>query len=242
MKQILQTLTAGFAMMLGAGAHATVVKYAYEAKVTSVSEFDSATQTYIYPQQSAFADKSVAIGNVIKGFFEYDTSAKLSTYQPPQEPGSKYMAYDLEAGRINYVDQATGLAFDSSAIISPGSIFSIGSIFVQDSLPIVEGYASDFFSMFQHVWYGDAKVESNIWLDDVYGHAFSESTLPVKLDLAAFQFAHIESTYASSMSGNRISFFADLTSLQRTEVPEPASAFLFAIAGAALIGAKRRRH
>lgn len=241
MKQIVQALTAGFALMLGAGAHAAVVKYAYEAKVTSVNEFDSATQTYIYPQQSTFAGKPVAIGDVIKGFFEYDTSAKLGSYQPPQEPGSTYRAYDLEAGRISYVDQATGLAFDSSSITTPGSIFSFGSILMQDSLPIAEGYASDFFSMAQHVWHSDASVDSLIWLDDVYGNAFSESTLPVQLDLSAFQFAHIESTYKVSMYGNRSSFFADMTSLQRVDVPEPTSALLFAIAGAALIGVKRRR-
>lgn len=237
MKYFTAALVLGTALLTGAGAQAAIVKYAYTAKVGTILERDGAADTYTYVNQSGFGGASVAVGDVLSGFIQYDTSAKLSSYQPASEPGKDYRIYAAgSSDYITYVDQNTSMAFESML-----SWNMIGTTSILDSAPVANGYASDYFSMTRAAVDDTMIRDADLWLHDLYGNAFRDTAIPAQLNLASFQFASISGSFIERNSSNWMQFSANLTALEQVEVPEPNGASLFAVAGLALFGLIRKR-
>lgn len=237
MKNIAKALVCLSAALVAAGANAAVIKYAYQARVSTLWEYDSQTDAITYVDRSDFAGTPIAKGDLIQGFFQYDTSAGLSSYQPDQQPGSVYRCYDSGAtNSISYRDPATSLQFGSMpAMNSPCGVQ------IQDSVPVPGGYASDFLYLSGIADSPAMFSSAGMWFDDVYGHAFSDAGLPLQIDLSAFQYASVNSAFVRRSDGDQMQFSADLTSVDRVDVPEPSSIFLFFAAGACVFAARRAR-
>lgn len=237
MKNIVRVLILGTVALMASAANAAVIKYAYEARVSTVWEYDSQTSSITYLDSSDFAGTPVANGDLVQGFFQYDTSAGLSSYQPDQQPGSVFRSYNLGATNfISYLDGNTSLGFGSMPAMN-----WFGGIMVQDSVPVPGSYANDFLS---YDAYADNEAmfsSAGMWFDDVFGNAFSDAGMPPELDLGAFQYASVDGSFVRHSDGDQMHFSADLTSLKRADVPEPSSGLLFLIAGASLFAASRKR-
>jgi hypothetical protein len=237
MKHVSKVLAAASIAILSSGAHAAIVTYRYDAKVTTVTEYDPATDIYTDVAGSAFAGASVAVGDRISGFFQFDSSAGLSSSQPTQAPGALIRSYDSAATDfISYVDQDTALAFSSMP-----SLNGLGMTFVQDSTPVPGGVASDYFLMSLPATDGAFFNGASMWLNDPSGNVFGSAGMPSTLDLSAFQDASVEAGFLRVSDKAFMGFSADLTALERADVPEPGSLCLFVIAGTALLRTRRRR-
>lgn len=237
MKRVSKVLAAVSVALLSVGAHAEVVKYRYTAKVSTVSEYDPATGTITQLSGSDFAGTPVAIGDTISGLFQYDTAVGLSDYQPTQQPGSVDRSYNAGATDfISYLDHDTSLAFASMPTMN-----WLGSTFVQDSVPVPGAFASDNFFMERYEQDDVFFKGAIIFLDDLYGNAFDTADMPAALDPSAFQYGSVDGSFMRTSDFNFMSFSADMTALERVAVPEPGSALLFAVAGAMLLGVRRRR-
>lgn len=237
MKAAVSILAAGLALSLSAGANAAVVKYAYKAKVSSVTEKDIATGNFHNVDRSDFAEKPVAIGDIITGFFQYDTEVPLSRFQPQQTAGSQDLSYASGATDfISYYDTMTGLAFESML-----SLNWLGATFITDSAPAVNAYAPDIFYMSRSAS-GDVFYKfANISLYNFTGNVFDDASIPASLSLASFSYAGITGSFLRTSDNDYMAFSADLTALEQIDVPEPNSTMLFAAAGLALFGLKRKR-
>lgn len=237
MKHVSKILAAASIAILSTGAHAAIVKYRYDAQVTAVTEYDPATDIYTDVGSSAFAGTAVAVGDRISGVFQFDSFAGLSSYQPAQTPGAIVRSYDAGATDfISYVDQDSALAFTSMP-----SLNWLGMSFVQDSAPVPGAFATDSFLMTLPATDGAFFNGATMWLADAYGNAFGSAGMPSTLDLAAFQSAGMEAGFLRISDKAYMGFSADLTSLERVDVPEPGSLCLFAIAGSALLRTRRKR-
>ncbi|QJE00827.1 PEP-CTERM sorting domain-containing protein [Massilia forsythiae] len=239
MKAVVSILATGLALSLSAGANASVVKYAYKAKVSSIREKDIVTGNFYNVDRSDFAEKPVAIGDIITGFFQYDTDVPLSRFQPQQTAGSEDLSYDSGATDfISYYDTMTGLAFESML-----SLNWLGATFVTNSAPAVGtyAYAPDTFDMKRSA-YGDVFYKSAyISLYNFRGNVFDNASIPASLSLASFSYAHINSSFLRTNDDGFMMFSSDLTALEQVDVPEPSSTMLFAAAGLALFGLRRKR-
>jgi hypothetical protein len=236
-KPVIQVLAVGLACCLGSAAQAAVVSYTYQAKVSSIVENAGPDLPFINVKQSNLGGTPVLLGDIVTGSFQYDTSVGLGSYQPDQQPGRDYRAYRSgEKDYINYVDKKTGLAFASDP-----SLNWLGLDQVMDSLPIPGGYAADFYSMVRYTSNDTLFASASLFLDDVFGNAFQSAAMPGQLSLGAFQFATLEGSFLRLSDSAYMSFTADITSLERVELPEPDSAALFAIAAGGLFGLRRMR-
>jgi hypothetical protein len=238
-KPLIRVLAAGLICCSGSAAHATIVTYTYQAKVSSIVEMTSADGSSIDVTQSNIAGTPVAIGDIVTGSFRYDTSVGLSSYQPPQEPGMDWRMYvSAPDDYISYVDKTTGLAF-----MSQPSLNWLATYQVRDSVPVPGTFASDFFYMSRSARNDFTYSDATIWLHDLYGNAFQSAAMPVQFDLSAFQFASVEGSFWRNSDSAYMRFAADFTSLERVDadVPEPGSAALFAIAAAGLFGLRKTR-
>jgi hypothetical protein len=236
-KTIIGAAAAGLAFFLSTGAHAAIVTYTYQAKVASISLLENPDGNFIRVTQSGFAGTSVALGDFITGSFQYDTTAGLSSYQPAAEPGAVSQMYASGAtDYIRYADQNTGLAFESMQ-----SMNWLGLTQVRDSIPVPGAYASDYFSMTRQTSDDVIFRAASISLYDLYGNVFQSAALPTELSLSSFQYATLQAGFLRISDSGYMSFSADITSLERAEVPEPSTAFLFAIAAGGLFGLRRLR-
>lgn len=237
MKNFAKIFVVGMAALIASSANAAVVKYAYEARVRLLWEYDRQTDTTTNVDHSDFAGAGISKGDLIGGFFQYDTSAGLSAFQPSQEPGSVYRSYNSGATNfISYVDMATGLRFESMQWMNwPGAVA------VKDSVPVAGAYASDFVSLSSNA--GNAAMFSNasLFFDDVFGNALTNADIPLQLDLGAFPDSSMSGGFLRRSDRNQMDFYADLTSMRRVDVPEPSSSFLFLVAGMGLFAARRAR-
>lgn len=237
MKPVIRILAAGLACYLGSAAQAAVVSYTYQARVNSIVENAGPDAPFINVKQSNLGGTLVLLGDLVTGSFQYDTSVGLGSYQPDQKPGVDYRAYKSgEKDYINYVDEKTGLTFASDL-----SLNWLGLNQVMDSQPIPGGYASDFYSMVRYTSGDTLFASADIFLDDVYGNAFQSAAMPAQLSLGAFQFATLEGSFLRLSDSAYMQFTANITSLERVEVPEPGSAALFAIAASGLFGLRKKR-
>jgi hypothetical protein len=236
-KTIIGAAAAGLAFFLSTGAHAAIVTYTYQAKVASITVQENPAGDFMNVAQSGFAGKSVALGDFITGSFQYDTTAGLSSYQPPAQAGVTYQMYDSGVtDYISYVDQTTGLTFESMQ-----SMNWLGNTLVRDSSPVPGAFAADYFGMTRQTSDGVIFQGATIFLDDLYGNAFQSTALPTELSLSSFQYPSLASSFLRISDSGFMMFSADITSLERVEVPEPSSAFLFAIAASGLFGLRRLR-
>jgi hypothetical protein len=227
------------ACCFASAAHATIVTYTFQAKVSSITERLNPNGDFVDVLQSGFAGTPVAIGDIVTGSFRYDTSVALGSYQPDQKPGLDYRMYDAGTmDSISYVDRTTGLAITSQPTLN-----WLGSYQVHDSVPIAGDFASDFFSMLLHAEPDGLFATSRLMLMDLYGNAFQSAAVPKELILSAFQYATVGGSFLRDSDDGWMSFSADITSLERvgTDVPEPGSAALFAIAAAGLFGLRKTR-
>jgi hypothetical protein len=236
-KRVSKVLAAVSIALLSAGAHAGIVKYRFDATVTSVTEYDPVADLYTDVGGSAFAGTGVAVGDAISGFVQYDTAVALSGEQPAQPPGASYRAYQSGAvDAIGYLDRNTSLAFASMPELN-----WLGMSFVQDSAPAPGTSTPDNFSMTRAATDGVFFNGATLWLNDLSGKAFGTADLPASLDLSAFQFASLNAGFLRVSDKAFMGFSADITALERADVPEPGSMGLFAIAGAALLRVRRKR-
>jgi hypothetical protein len=236
-KRVSKVLAAATIALLSAGAHAEIVKYRFDAKVTSVTEYDPATGIYTDVGSSAFAGADVTIGDTISGLFQYDTSVGPSDYQPTQAPGSLYRSFNSGAAdAVSYLDWNTSLAFSSTPELN-----WLGKTFVQDSAPVPGSSTSDSLLLSRAATDGVFFNGATIWLNDLSGTAFGTADMPATLDLNAFQFASLNAGFLRVSDKAFMGFSAELSSLERADVPEPGSMALFAIAGAGLLRVRRRR-
>jgi hypothetical protein len=233
----IRAVAAAFVFFLGTAANAGIVKYTFQAKVISIAEAENPTAAFVNVMQSDFAGTSVAFGDIFSGSFQYDTSVGLGSYQPVQQPGVVSRMYDSgPADVITYVDKATGLTFSSLP-----SLNWLGSSQVQDSLPVPGAFATDYFGMTHGAMDSSFFASATIFMSDISGNAFQSAVMPAELSLAAFQSARLTGSFLRLSDNGFMMFSAGLTSLERAEVPEPASAFLFALAASGLVGARRMR-
>lgn len=239
MKPLIQFLVAGLVCCFGSAAHATIVTYTYQAKVASIKERINPSADFVQVTQSGVAGTSVALGDIVTGSFRYDTSVGLSSYQPEQQAGSNSIMYDSGPNDyINFVDRNTGLAFSSQP-----SMNSSGLTEIVDGVPVPGAFASDMFAMLLGSMNDTMFASANIWLHDLHGNAFQGTAIPTELKLSAFQFASVEGSFLRSSDDAFMYFTADFSSLERVgaDVPEPGSAFLFAIAAGGMFGLRRIR-
>jgi hypothetical protein len=236
-KLFVRVLVAGVAFFVGSAAQAMVVTYTYQARVSSIVENAGPNAGFVGVKQSDFAGTPVMIGDLITGSFQYDTSVALGSYQPAQEAGVDYRMYVSGANDyITYVDKRTGLAFASMP-----SLNWLNSTQVHDSVPVPGDFAADYFSMDRSASDDVMYASAHIWLDDVYGNAFQSAAMPTQLELAAFQYGSVDGSFLRISDRAYMSFSADISSLNRVDLPEPSSAFLFAIAAGGLFGLRRMR-
>lgn len=237
MKRFTRVLAAGLICLVGNAAQALVLTYKYQARVSSIVENAGPGAAYVDVTQSDFSGTSVAIGDIVTGSFQYDTSVALGSYQPAQEAGVDYRVYASGANDfVTYVDKRSGLAFTSMP-----SLNWLGLNQVHDSVPIPGNFASDFFSMSRSADNDTMYASALMWFDDLYGNAFQSGAMPTQLDLAAFQVASVDGSFMRLSDRAHMSFSADISSLDRVDLPEPSSAFLFAIAAGGLLGLRRMR-
>jgi hypothetical protein len=237
MKRFMRVLAAGLICFVGNAAQAMVLTYTYQARVSSIVENAGPGMAFIDVTQSDFAGTPVAIGDIVTGSFRYDTSVALVSYQPPQDAGVDYRVYASGANDyITYVDKRSGLAFTSMP-----SLNWLGLNQVHDSVPIPGNYAADFFSMGRSADNDIMYASALMWFDDLYGNAFQSGAMPTQLDLAAFQFASVDGSFMRLSDRAYMSFSADISSLERVDLPEPSSALLFVIAAGGLFGLRRVR-
>lgn len=235
MKYFTRTLAAGFALFISTGVNAAVVKYAYQAKVTSIVEHNHENDEFSRVTYSEFAGASMAVGDTLNGFFQYDTSVGLSKYQPTQQPGVVNVSYNSGATDfISFTDQASSLAFESMT-----STNWLETTFITNSEPVANGLAFDSFFMHRSAMDDQRYDTIRLSLYDSSGNAFSDATIPAKLHLSSFQYAQLGGVFSRIGDSKYISFLADLTSLEQVEVPEPSSVLLFVAAGLAYSGVKR---
>jgi hypothetical protein len=233
----MQVFAAGLIFSAGSAAQAMVLTYTYQAKVSSVVENAGPGAAFVDVTQSDFAGTPVAIGDIVTGSFQYDTSVALGSYQPAQEAGVDYRVYASGANDyITYVDKRSGLAFTSMPTLN-----WLGLNQIHDSVPTSGNFAPDFFSMSRSAINDTMYAGAQMWFNDLYGNAFQSGAMPTQLDLAAFQFASVDATFLRVSDKAYMRFSADISSLQRVDLPEPSSAFLFAIAAGGLFGLRRMR-
>ena len=237
MKPVIQVLAVGLACCLGSAVQAAVLTYSYQARVSSIVENAGPDAPFVYVSQSGFAGTPVALGDTVTGSFQYDTSVRLGNYQPPQQAGVDNRMYDSgENDYISYVDNQTGLAFTSSLALN-----WLGLNQVRDSVPVPGGYAADYFGMTRGAMTDTMFSSATIFMDDIFGNAFQSAAMPTQLSLAAFQGTTLSGSFLRLSDKAYMSFSAEMTSLERVEVPEPDSAALFAIAAGGLFGLRRMR-
>jgi hypothetical protein len=81
-----------------------VLTYTYQARVSSIVENAGPGADFVGVAQSDFAGTPVAIGDIVTGSFQYDTSVVLGSYQPAQEAGVDYRLY--RSGPNDYITYA----------------------------------------------------------------------------------------------------------------------------------------
>jgi hypothetical protein len=234
----MRILAAGLICFVANAAQAMVVTYTYQARVNSIVENAGPGEAFVDVMQSNFAGTPVSIGDIVTGSFQYDTSVALGSYQPDPEAGVDYRLYRSGSNDyITYVDKRSGLAFTSMPTLS-----WLGLNQIHDSVPIPGNFAADFFSMERSAITDTMYAGAQMWFNDLYGNAFQSGAMPTQLDLAAFQFASVDGSFMRLSDSAYMRFSADISSLERVDLPEPSSAFLFAIAAGGLFGLRRMRH
>lgn len=228
MKSLIQVLAAGLICCVGSVAQATIITYNYQAKVISSN----------YASQRDGIGTPVAIDDILTGVIQYDTAAALDTYQP--YPASYEETHIYDAGLndyISYFDKATGSTFASI----PASW--AGNAYVTDGKKFATISGSDTFEISHITSVVGGTVQMKFYLYNSSGTAFQSAALPTHLDLAAFQSAYLQGIFRNSGETESMGFLARLTSLERegADVPEPSTAFLFAIAAGGLFGLHKLR-
>lgn len=237
MKPFIQVIAVGLACCLGSAAQAAIVTYTYQAKVGSISEKANPNAGFVDVTRSTIAGTPVAIGDILTGSFQYDTSVGLYRFQPSQQPGAEDRMYNSGASDyISYVDKNTGLAFSSLT-----SQNWLGSNQVRNGVPGSGASAYDVFSMMRNAVNGVTSATVDLRLYNFNGDALQSAAMPTELSLAAFQYASIESSFLRLSDNASLYLSASITSLEHVDIPEPGTALLFAIAGSGLFGLRRMR-
>jgi hypothetical protein len=232
----LAKVVAGLACCLGNAAQATIVTYTYEARVGYMVEMPPLNAPWVDVAQSNFAGTPVAIDDILIGSFQYDTSVNLRSQQSNAYPGLDYRLYEAEAtDYIRYVDKNTGLAAAASRPYAYGP-------WPTEVLDGPGDWPADRFSMSRYVENDVMSTVVDITFSDWEGSSWHSAAIPVELNLASFQYAAVGSTFRNK-DGAAMIFYAYITSLERvdTEVPEPSSALLFAIAAGGLFSLRKMR-
>jgi hypothetical protein len=238
-KFLIQVLVAGLVCCIGNAAHATIVTYNYKSTVGYITERLIPNGDYEQVAESNIAGKPVAIGDILIGSFQYDTSVGLSSYQPQQEPGLNYRLYkSAENDYISYVDVTTGLA-----LASQPSLNFLGLTQIYDHVAIPGVYSGDFFSMKLNMSNEIVFASMGVYFSDMFGTALQSAAMPEELDINAFEYPTVNSSFLRQSDGAYMYFWATITSLERVEadVPEPSTAFLFALGAGGLFGLRRLR-
>ncbi|UMR32676.1 PEP-CTERM sorting domain-containing protein [Massilia sp. MB5] len=234
MKTLLTSALIG--IMIALPAKADILTYSFTAKIDTLIE-QSGTINPISVSSGVVSGETISLGNSVKGSFTYDTTTRLSSWQPEQPSGAVYVIYsDLRAANaVNFSFDQNNLRFNSNGSWSLPKIWLTNSNY--DSLAYWDSA------------YQDSKI-THLRLHFVgNGDIFPGNALPatIPLDKLLFSsFTYEVSDYSGATPWSLYAHgkFSSIELTSTTPVPEPGMylMLLAGLAGMGLVARCRQMH